>query len=72
MTSEEKVLEDLKEKIALLFQKITEVKVTEAERKAFNEERDKFQARLDDYKRHKAALEKREKEWNLQHPELTE
>ena len=60
MTSEEKVLEELKEKITLLIQKIVELKVTEKERRDFEAERDKFYLRVADYKRHKAALEKRE------------
>ena len=60
MTSEEKVLEELKEKINLLFQKIAELKVTEEERRAFEVSKITFQVRLDDYKRHKLALEKRE------------
>jgi hypothetical protein len=59
MTSEEKVLEELKEKITLLFNKISELKVTEAERKLFEEEKATFQVRLDDYKKHKAMLEEK-------------
>ncbi len=60
MTSEERVLEELREKINLLFHKIAELKVTEDERRAFEEEKSGFQKRLDDYKKHKLALEKRE------------
>jgi hypothetical protein len=59
MTSEEKVLEELKEKITLLFNKISELKVTEAERKLFEEEKATFQVRLDDYKKHKVMLEEK-------------
>ena len=65
MTSEEKVLEEIKEKIKLLFTKIEELKVTEKERLDFETERDTFQLRVDDYKKHKLALEKR---WNTLHP----
>ena len=60
MTSEEKVLEELKEKIGLLFIKIAELKVTEEERKKFEAERVQYQVLIDDYKRHKEALIKRE------------
>jgi hypothetical protein len=62
MTSEEKVLIEIKEKIELLFTKIAELKVTEQERKDFEKERDSFQERVDDYKKHKLALDKR---WNI-------
>lgn len=60
MTSEEKVLEELKEKINLLFHKIAELQVTKDERRAFEYEKSIFQKRLDDYKKHKLALEERE------------
>jgi hypothetical protein len=60
MTSEEKVLLEIKEKISELFSKITELKVTEQERKAFEYEKSLYQAKIDDYKRHKEALLKRE------------
>ena len=60
MTSEEKVLAELKEKIGLLFIKIAELKVTEEERKKFEIERTQYQVLIDDYKRHKEALIKRE------------
>jgi hypothetical protein len=59
MTSEEKVLEELKEKITLLFIKIAELKVTEEERKEFEKEKAGYKRLIDDYKRHKEALEKR-------------
>ena len=65
MTPEEKVLIELKEKIELLFTKIAELKVTEQERLDFEKERDNFQERVDDYKKHKLALDKR---WNTSHP----
>ena len=72
MTSEEKVLNELKEKIALLFQKIQDLKVTEKERANFEKMRDTFQFRLDDYKKHKKAFEERVNKWNTQHQEHTE
>lgn len=59
MTSEEKVLEDLKEKIGVLFEQITKLKVTEEERKRFEQEKATFQIRIDDYKKHKAMLEEK-------------
>ena len=59
MTSEEKVLEELKDKISLLFIKIAELKVTEDERKTFEEEKANYKVLIDDYKRHKEALKKR-------------
>ena len=61
MTPEEKVLEEIKERITELFAKIAELKVTEEERKAFEYAKSQFQFRLDDYKKHKAMLEEREK-----------
>ena len=67
MTSEEKVLEELKEKIRELFSKIAELKVTQEERRVFEYEKSLYQAKVDDYKQHKEALEKRVKEWNIQH-----
>jgi len=71
MTSEEKVLEELKEKIRELVSKTSELKVTEDERRAFEYEKSTFQSRLDDYKAHKKALEERERQWNLSHPSHT-
>ena len=59
MTSEEKVLVELKEKIGLLFIKIAELKVTEEERKKFETEKAEYKILIDDYKRHKEALMKR-------------
>jgi hypothetical protein len=67
MTSEEKVLEELKEKINQLFIKIQELKVTEQERASFEKDKTDYIALIHDYKRHKAAFEEREKQWNLQH-----
>jgi cell shape-determining protein MreC len=61
MTPEEKVLAEIKEYAALLFKKISELKVTESERMAFEEEKATFQKRLNDYKLHKAALLERER-----------
>lgn len=61
MTPEEKVLSEIKDKINLLFSKIAELKVVEAERKSFEDEKALFQVRIDDYKAHKKALEEREK-----------
>lgn len=63
MTSEEKVLEEIKEKIKLLFQQISELKVTEKERAEFDYEKQQFKKRIDDYKKHKRMLEEREKQW---------
>jgi len=60
MNSEEKVLAEVKEKINLLFQKIAELKVTEGERRVFEEEKGKYRYLIEDYKKHKAALIKRE------------
>lgn len=57
MTPEEKVLNDIKDKIETLFSKINELKVTEAERNIFEEEKRVFQLRIDDYKKHKKSLE---------------
>ena len=59
MTSEEKVLEEIREKINLLFQKIAELKVTEDERKAFIKEKADYQVLINDYKLHKKALEEK-------------
>ena len=61
MTPEEKVLNEIKEYSLTLFAKIAELKVTEAERRKFEEEKELFQIRLDDYKKHKEALLEREK-----------
>ena len=60
MTAEEKVLEELKEKIHILFDKIAELKVTQEERRAFELEKTNYKILIDDYKRHKEALLKRE------------
>ena len=61
MTPEEKVLEELKEKINTLFQKIQELKVTEQERASFEQDKKDYIIKIHDYKRHKKALEEREK-----------
>ena len=61
MSSEEKVLAEIKEKILTLFAKIAELKVSESERRSFEREKSEFQIRLDDYKKHKAALIERER-----------
>lgn len=61
MTPEEKVLSEIKDKINLLFSKIAELKVTEAERETFEKDKALFQIRVEDYKAHKKALEEREK-----------
>jgi len=66
MTSDEKILNEIKESIKELFAKIAELKVTEDERRAWIKEKSEFQSRIDDYKRHKAALELREKRLNGQ------
>ena len=59
MTSEERILEEIKEKIKKLWELIAELKVTEEERKAWEDSKLEFQARLDDYKLHKKRLEAR-------------
>jgi hypothetical protein len=59
MSSEEKVIEEIKDKINLLFSKIAELRVTEVERQAFEAEKAQYKILIDDYKAHKAALEKR-------------
>ena len=59
MTPEEKVLEELKEKISLLFAKIAELKVTEEERAGFEYEKSLYQQKIDDYKKHKRMLEEK-------------
>ena len=63
MTSEEKVLAEIKEKIGELFIKIEELRVTKKERLDFENDKAQYKLLIDDYKRHKAALEKR---WNTQ------
>ena len=68
MTSEEKVLAEIKEKIQELFGKISELKVTEQERIDWIKEKAEYQGKIDDYKKHKKAFEERVKQWNLQHP----
>jgi len=60
MNSEEKVLDEIRKNIDLLFHKIAELKVAEEERKAFEKEKADFQLRIDDYKKHKLALDERE------------
>ncbi len=60
MTSEEKVLAEIKERITELFTKIAELKVAEEERKAFEHEKSLYQIKIDDYKKHRDALLKRE------------
>lgn len=67
MTPEEKVLFELKEKIALLFMKIEELRVTEQERASFNKDKEEYLIKIHDYKHHKKALEEREKQWNFAH-----
>lgn len=59
MSSEEKVLEELKEKINLLFQKIAELKVTEEERREFERQKAEYKVLIEDYKRHKEVLIKK-------------
>jgi len=61
MTPEEKVLEEIKERIKELFTRIQELRVTEDERRAFEYEKSLYQAKIDDYKRHKKTLEERER-----------
>ena len=61
MTSEEKVLAEIQEKIALLFTKIEELRVTEQERREFDKDKQEYIDKIHDYKRHKAALIEREK-----------
>ena len=61
MTPEERVLEEIKEKISLLFTKIAELKVTEQERKSFDKDKEDYTRLIHDYKKHKAALLEREK-----------
>ena len=60
MTPEERVLAEIKEYTNLLFTKLAELKVTENERNEFEMERAQYQVLIDDYKRHKEALIKRE------------
>jgi hypothetical protein len=67
MTSEDKVLSEIKDRINELFIKIAELKVTEDERREFEYEKSLYQVKIDDYKRHKEALAKREAEWNSSH-----
>jgi hypothetical protein len=67
MTPEDKVLSEIKDRINELFIKIAELKVTEDERREFEYEKSLYQVKIDDYKRHKEALAKREAEWNLSH-----
>ncbi len=67
MTPEEKVLYELEQKIALLFMKIAELKVTEKERERFEKDKEEYLVKIHDYKHHKKALEEREKQWNSAH-----
>ena len=62
MTPEEKVLAEIKEKITELFGKISELKVTEQERRDWIKEKAEYQGKIADYKKHKKALEEREKQ----------
>ena len=68
MTSEDKVLKEIQDKINLLFQKIGELKVTEDERKAFIDSQADYLVKIADYKKHKLAFDKRVEEWNTSHP----
>jgi len=67
LTSEDKVLKEIEDKIKLLFSKIEELKVTERERNEFEMQKTQYKVKIDDYKRHYEALLKREEQWNLQH-----
>lgn len=60
MIPEEKVLEEIKEKLTLLFEKIAELKVSEEERRTFEKEQARYQFLIDDYKRHRDAVRIRE------------
>lgn len=69
MGAEERVLNEINEKLAELFKKIAELKVTENERFAFKKAQQEleqrtteYQTKIADYKRHRAFLDKKEKE----------
>lgn len=64
MTPEDKVLNDITDSIAKLFSLIAELKVTEQERKDWEKDKAEYQGKINDYKKHKAALELREKKLN--------
>lgn len=57
MTSEEKVLQEIREKLNLIIVKISELKVAEEERKQFEIDKSNYQILIADYKKHKQALE---------------
>lgn len=59
MTSEEKVLAEIKSEIGLLMLKIKELIVTEIERVEFDKEKADYQILIVDYKKHKKALEEK-------------
>ena len=60
MIPEERVLAEIKEYLTQLILKINELKVTEQERKSFDKDKEEYTKLIHDYKRHKAALIKRE------------
>jgi hypothetical protein len=60
MTPEEKVLAEIQEKILVLMDYLAQIKVAEDERIAFEKEKREYKILIDDYKKHKAALIRRE------------
>jgi cell shape-determining protein MreC len=56
MTSDEKVLNEIKEYFTKIIEKIAELKVTEQERQLFEKDKEDYIKLIHDYKKHKAAL----------------
>lgn len=60
MTPEDKVLDAIKQSIRTMAEQINQMKVTREEREAFEKTKSEYRLLVEDYKKHKEALIKRE------------
>ena len=60
MTPEDKVLDAIKQSFRTMAEQINQMKVTREEREAFEKTKSEYRLLVEDYKKHKEALIKRE------------
>jgi hypothetical protein len=60
LTPEDKVLDAIKQSIRTMAEQINQMKVTREEREAFEKTKSEYRLLVEDYKKHKEALIKRE------------